>query len=1083
MKIKFIVSLLVLLLALPAVALPPKTKMSPGSMSLQTDNDTFIDVNRILMFVTNHGNFGRDLSGIFGYDYGTWFPYGGDTSAVRTNDGSAGDKSPNYASGLWIGGTVDLGGGTLDTLVIVSEYASEYAPGPMENGTFMEDKPEYRVYKLYRDSLANNPNDDYENWPYDQGAPWRVDTTWLIDTITLDPLVLDTTGIDEISDPYPDMIGDQMLWSVFNGADPDRHDGRTDAGETGPMGIEVKQTIFGFDRLGSLGNIVFMRYRVYNKGNDTYNNFMLSLWCDPDLGSAGNDYVGCDTNLSVGYVYNSVATDNQYPGVAVPCMGFDFFQGPLVPGTAADTGRMWGQLWPGMANLGMVSFNKYINGTDPDDYQQTFQYMNGLDGSSNGAPYIYNGDTLLYFHTGDPVAGTGDLDTDAADRRWMQTTGPITFAPGDSTEILAAMVIGQGGDYLNSITIMKLLDDFAQRVYESGFNPPEPPAKPVVETGVSPGKISLTWDDTSEVDQGDFVFEGYSIYQGESDTGPWQLLETYDLINDVQNALVDTFPESGIFLPVIMKSLKNNGLTYRYVVDRDVINGGPLRDVTEYFFRVTAFSFAFGDTTNAGEPVPAGDRFGESETVVTVVPKAGVAGSHYPYAVADTIAVEHVSGGSDGLVAPLVMDRLQLDGHDYEVTFVEDPIEGTLWYLVDVTASPPDTIFADESNLTGDGEYQRYNGFLMVVSGPPSPGVKSDDDDGWEIPNGTRRFTWANASGFGWESFHGALGWGGPSDTHGFGDNDPIPPAEHVAVLLKLAAVGADGSFNPADENVSYAYRYGRGFTGAPAQPEFAPYMINTTDPGYSFQDFEKSCPLSAWNLDNDPPTRMTLGYLENNAGFAVLDGKYWPRFTGDFDEGGPAAGSSNTDGGGPREWLWIFLDDYSETVNPAFQGDATTIPLPVLYWATWNRREDVAWEDGDEFQINPARIILPADKYTFTASMPELTSTEGDLEAIKAVPNPFYLYGGYDPSPGSYKIQWHHLPAKCTIKIYNLAGDLVRTIDKDDPGPLASWDVLTEQGLPVSSGIYIWVVDAPGFGTKMGKMAVFVESEVLRIF
>jgi hypothetical protein len=259
--------------------------------------------------------------------------------------------------------------------------------------------------------------------------------------------------------------------------------------------------------------------------------------------------------------------------------------------------------------------------------------------------------------------------------------------------------------------------------------------------------------------------------------------------------------------------------------------------------------------------------------------------------------------------------------------------------------------------------------------------------------------------------------------------------------------------------------------------------MINTTDPGYSFQDFEPSCPLSAWNVGVEPPVRLAVGYLENNAAFAVLDGKYWPRYTGDFDAGGPAEGSSNTDGGGPREWLWVYLDEYSTTPNPDYQGDATSDPMPIMYWATWNRRADVAWLDGDEFLIIPAKVNSAADTYTFTATAPTLTTTEADLNAIKAVPNPFYLYGPYDPSPGNKQIYWHHLPQQCTITIYNLSGELMRTLDKNDASALAYWDLLTEKGLPVASGIYIWVVDAPGFGQKVGKMAIFMEQEVLQIY
>jgi hypothetical protein len=78
--------------------------------------------------------------------------------------------------------------------------------------------------------------------------------------------------------------------------------------------------------------------------------------------------------------------------------------------------------------------------------------------------------------------------------------------------------------------------------------------------------------------------------------------------------------------------------------------------------------------------------------------------------------------------------------------------------------------------------------------------------------------------------------------------------------------------------------------------------------------------------------------------------------------------------------------------------------------------------------------------------------------------------------------IKFHHMPAQATISIYNLAGERVRTIDHES-GAIAEWNALTDQGLPVASGIYIYVVDAPGFGQKIGKMAVFTEQEVLQIY
>jgi len=97
------------------------------------------------------------------------------------------------------------------------------------------------------------------------------------------------------------------------------------------------------------------------------------------------------------------------------------------------------------------------------------------------------------------------------------------------------MVVGEGSTACQSIIVMKAIDDFAQRVFENGFNPPNPPAKPVVTVGQATNRITLTWTDTSEVSPGDFSFEGYTVWQGASESGrgrSW-LPTTYSIIGSM----------------------------------------------------------------------------------------------------------------------------------------------------------------------------------------------------------------------------------------------------------------------------------------------------------------------------------------------------------------------------------------------------------------------------------------------------------------------------------------------------------------------------------------------------------------------
>jgi hypothetical protein len=72
--------------------------------------------------------------------------------------------------------------------------------------------------------------------------------------------------------------------------------------------------------------------------------------------------------------------------------------------------------------------------------------------------------------------------------------------------------------------------------------------------------------------------------------------------------------------------------------------------------------------------------------------------------------------------------------------------------------------------------------------------------------------------------------------------------------------------------------------------------------------------------------------------------------------------------------------------------------------------------------------------------------------------------------------VRFTYLPEKCTIKIFDLAGHLVRQFEKADATtPFLDWDLTNHYGATVASGIYIYHVEVPGIGEKVGKMAVFI--------
>jgi hypothetical protein len=161
----------------------------------------------------------------------------------------------------------------------------------------------------------------------------------------------------------------------------------------------------------------------------------------------------------------------------------------------------------------------------------------------------------------------------------------------------------------------------------------------------------------------------------------------------------------------------------------------------------------------------------------------------------------------------------------------------------------------------------------------------------------------------------------------------------------------------------------------------------------------------------------------------------------------------------------------------------STSADAMWTFWMGDRSNGGMLAEEGSLFAIAPV-VNSDADTFTFVGSPPSMTANESDLDQIRVVPNPFYLYGPYDDSPGSHKIMFHGLPADCNISIYNLAGEFIYRIPETDINQsrgTASWNALNDAGLPVASGIYLYVVDGQDFGQKIGKFAVFMEIEVLK--
>ena len=110
-------------------------------------------------------------------------------------------------------------------------------------------------------------------------------------------------------------------------------------------------------------------------------------------------------------------------------------------------------------------------------------------------------------------------------------------------------------------------------------------------------------------------------------------------------------------------------------------------------------------------------------------------------------------------------------------------------------------------------------------------------------------------------------------------------------------------------------------------------------------------------------------------------------------------------------------------------------------------------------------------------------------LDAINIVPNPYYGYSTYEGSALETYAKIVNLPTyedgatKVTISIYTVGGILVRRLTKGDASTYVDWDLKNSANIPISSGIYIIHVNAPGIGERTLKFFAAMRPTDLNAF
>lgn len=999
--LRFLSVLLIWVFALAVISNPPLAAKSKADDSARLAKTTGLvsaqfDGNTIANWMQNQGLIvSHKVTGQSGFEW----PKGS-------------SKTADYASGLWlVGKTQD---GQLRTAS--SEYSTEFMPGPiLASGTAANpDLPEHRIYKINRDGTG-----DWDTWPFDQGAPALKAKNG-------------SDSLDGSGNKIPKLIGDQTLWWVMNDLDPTAH---AAVFSTNPMGVEEQVMVFGYNTSDPLGNIMFIQWTIINKSNTNYDSCFVAVWDDPDLGDAVDDLVGCDTTLSMGYVYNGGPVDATY-GTTPPALGFDFFRGPENPKGSGNY-------------LPMSSFVYYWNGApdpygDPEDATQMYNFMRGF--ANDGSSYIDDkGRPSKFVFSGDPVTEAGWLDSSPDDRRFLMASGPFALAAGDTQVIVGAKIIAPGTDNKSAISALRYFDSYAQNAFDNNFVLPVPPP-PSVSVVNTNGKIVLNWQDDAdkykEVEAFSFSgydFEGYNVYQGESESGPWKRIATFDKVSNFGIVFDNTFDaETGMILNQPVAFGANTGINRNTTVVRDAVSGLSLNNYQTYYFTVTSYAV---NANVSPKIIESGRR------AVMAVPSTQTLGAKVNSAADDTVFAQHLSGKSNGSVKAVVLNPAELTGHTYRVNF--DTLGGAyIWNLTDVTSNQ--VKLRNQSNQSGDEVYQILDGMKVYVAGPELI-VNSVTAVG-----ANRWITWGAWGLSGW---NGGIGLG----FEFFGNN--LAPGDYVPVQLRFAA---DSTSGPADGWASKGYVFWR-------------------HAGYAFSGLGY-LPFSAWDV-SDPanPRQLNICFVENTSDG---DGKGNANLRWDMGGFDPATGSYNDQTGlGGREYVFIMKSSYNP--DGGLYSDSNDFSTDCLYaMGAIPRGTRPYLQDTFTLDIVPNYVNIQSDVFEFTTAGPSVSTqvAKVQLNDINAVPNPYFGWNPAERTPTTRILRFTNLPAeKATIRIFDLAGNLVRVIDDaartaqgTNGTAYAQWDLRNAADVPVASGMYLVHVDVAGVGQKVLKVAIINREERL---
>lgn len=703
---------------------------------------------------------------------------------------------------------------------------------------------------------------------------------------------------------------------------------------------------------------------------------------------------------------------------------------------------------------------------------------------TNSLPNVPKNATLMWeWLSSDSIDPNQELLSQAGDNIFNFGTGPLSLKVGESQRFSMVILFG------NNLNDLVLNAETSTRVLEADYRFAQPPLKPVVSAAAGDKRVTLYWETRAEgsVDplSNKKDFQGYKIYRSQDFT----FADVYTITdgngvpflgqalfdpNTGKRAQWDLIDSLSGFHPVeyqgraVKYYLGNNtGLVHEYV-DSTVTNG------VTYYYAVVSYD---GGNTETGKEIPPS----ESQSVIqrdpitsqlifdvnTVSVTPNPLGKGLKNATAGVDGKPTLTkGNSTGNIDVNIFDNIQVENRSFKIAFTDSVTYEVLDSTgVTETITSKDTVFVNlqKTNVKGSS-FQLFDSANNLVDVTKYV-VNFESGKIRGVTPGSL------ASGAKYKAVYQYYPVKGSKLINGQDANPAFFGSkvyvQNDSLTIDYAETGFRGTTtaNLFDTVYHYGVTVGTAATRVKERADFE-IRFGSTDTTMTIVGVDT---VYVWASPSDS-ARSTLSptVKKSKVPFTV-----WNVTT---NEPATYIVKDNNDKNKDR-WTWgevIVIQPQGET------GFKTS--YEILFSKLKDSTKTTIYpKAGDVYFVKNKKPFRSGDEYVFDmkAAQFDASLANQSLDEIYVVPNPYVGFSGSE-NPGRLSdlrgerdLQFRNLPPKCTIRIFTLTGELVQTIEKDDNSSFASWNLLSNEGQRIAYGIYIYHVDIPGVGEKIGRFAV----------